>query len=95
MAGAVAAVPGPADGRGADSGAAVGHARGHLLRPVHPAVRRRLGPGYPVRDAVHPVRGGDGAPVAFGDYFVNNWEQFKNKDGNLLQNAKGLYIITA
>lgn len=54
---------------------------GHLLRPVHPAVRRRLGPGYPVRDAVHPVRGGDGAPVANGDYFVNKWEQFEKNMG--------------
>ena len=73
----MAAVPGPADGCGADSGAAVGHAGGHLLRPVYPAVRRRLGPGHPVRDAVHPVRSGDGAPVANGDYFVNKWEQFE------------------
>lgn len=76
-----AAVPGPADGCGADSGAAVGHAGGHLLRPVYPAVRRRLGPGHPVRDAVHPVRSGDGAPVANGDYFVNKWEQFEKNLG--------------
>lgn len=77
----MAAVPGPADGCGADPGAAVGHAGGHLLRPVYPAVRRRLGPGHPVRDAVHPVRGGDGAPVANGDYFVNKWEQFEKNLG--------------
>lgn len=55
--------------------------RGHLLRPVYPAVRRRLGPGHPVRDAVHPVRSGDGAPVANGDYFVNKWEQFEKNLG--------------
>ena len=34
-----------------------------------------------VRDAVHPVRSGDGAPVANGDYFVNKWEQFEKNLG--------------
>ena len=64
-----------------------------LLRPVHPAVRRGLGSGYPVRDALHPVRGGDGAPVAAGDYFVNKREQFEKMKENPLQNGERHSII--
>ena len=92
-AGTLAAVHRGADGGGANSAAAFGHARRELLRPVHPAVRRGLGTGYPVRDALHPVRGGDGAPVAVGDYFVNKREQFEKMKENPLQNGKRHFII--
>ena len=92
-AGTLAAVHRGADCGGANSAAAFGHALRELLRPVHPAVRGGLGTGHPVRDALHPVRGGDDAPVAAGDYFVNKREQFEKMKENPLQNGERHSII--